>query len=226
MEFRPTAPQHKVHPPDPIPGSTTTPAAATPTPAAPTTPAPHTPQQALAELLAGNQRFVGGSPRYGHHVAAARAVAGGQNPFAVVLGCIDSRVPPEAVFDQDFGAICVIRSGGHVLDRAVLGSVEFAVTSLEVALVLVLGHRRCGAVQASVDAARAGERPAGQIGFLVDQIAPEQGAEPETATRAHVLRTAGTLRRLDALQRGIGSGAVGVTGAVYDLDTGRVEVLG
>lgn len=158
-------------------------------------------------------------------MAAARAVAGGQDPFAVVLGCMDSRVPLEAVFDQDFGRICVIRSGGHVLDRAVLGSVEFAVTGLDVALVMVLGHRRCGAVQASVDAVRTGTRPPGQLGYLVDEIDPDPVAEPETVMRTHVHRTVGALRRVGVLRDALGSGAVRVVGAVYDLDSGRVEIL-
>ena len=127
---------------------------------------------ALAELVAGNKRFVSGRPEHGHRVSAAAAASGGQQPHAVVLGCIDSRVPLEAIFDQTFGSICVVRSGAHVLDRAVLGSVDFAVDKLGVPLIMVLGHKRCGAVQASVDAVRAGERPGGDIGYLVGEIAP------------------------------------------------------
>ena len=80
-------------------------------------------EDALAELVAGNKRFVSGRPEHGHQVSAAAAASGGQQPHAVVLGCIDSRVPLEAIFDQTFGSICVVRSGGHVVDRAVLGSV-------------------------------------------------------------------------------------------------------
>lgn len=197
------------------------------------------PAQALAALLAGNQRFARGEPWYGHHVLAAAAASGDQDPFAVVLGCIDSRVPLEAVFDQDFGAICVVRSGGHVLDRAVLGSVEFAVAELGAALVMVLGHQRCGAVQATVDAVRAGVRPAGPVGFLVDAITPavrEVAGGPEAeqpvadpavpaVTRAHVRRTVAALQRLDRLRGGVAAGAVAVVGAVYDLDSGTVALL-
>src|ERR1700712_2412875 len=111
-------------------------------------------EAALAELLAGNKRFVGGTPEHGHRVSSAAAASGNQQPHAVVLGCIDSRVPLEAIFDQTFGSICVIRSGAHVLDRAVLGSVDFAVDKLGVPLVMVLGHKRCGAVQGTVEALR------------------------------------------------------------------------
>src|SRR3954470_10116483 len=130
------------------------------------------PADALAELLAGTRRFVSGRPEHGHDVSAAAAASGGQLPHAVVVGCIDSRVPLEAIFDQTFGSICVVRSGGHVVDRAVLGSVGFAVSTLGVPLIMVLGHKRCGAVQATVDALRAGERPDGDVGYLVDEIAP------------------------------------------------------
>src|SRR3954469_11006843 len=125
------------------------------------------PADALAELVEGNRRFVEGRPEHGHDVSAAAAASGGQQPHAVVLGCIDSRVPLEAIFDQTFGSICVVRSGGHVVDRAVLGSVGFAVAKLGVPLIMVLGHKRCGAVQSTVDALRTDDRPAGDIGYLV-----------------------------------------------------------
>jgi carbonic anhydrase len=188
------------------------------------------PGRALSELLAGNRRFVNGEPRYGHHLAAAVAAAGEQRPVAAVLGCIDSRVPLEAVFDQDFGAICVIRSGGLALDRAVLGSVEFAVAALQVPLVMVLGHSRCGAVEATIGAVRGGARPSGELGFLVDEIAPAVRSirgEPTVSavTRAHVGRTAGELGRLERVRNEADSGSLTVVGAVYDLDSGQVEVL-
>lgn len=190
---------------------------------------------ALAELLAGNERFAAGQPHYGHHVSAAAAASGGQRPFAVVLGCIDSRVPLEAVFDQNFGAICVTRSGGQVLDQAVLGSIEFAVSELGVPLVLVLGHERCGAVAASIEAARTGAMPVGPLGYLVEQITPaiEEAAgaldpqAPEFASLATRLHVANLVQRLATLPSVLaGGGAVGVAGAVYDLDTARVKLLG
>lgn len=187
-----------------------------------------TPAGALAELLAGNRRFVAGEPRYGHHVAAAVATAGDQHPFAVVLGCVDSRVPVEAVFDQGFGAIFVARSAGHVLDRAVLGSVEFAVTAFAVPLVMVLGHTGCGAVRAATDALASGARPGGEQAYLVDQLAPAVTAargEPAEAVREHVRRTVASLHRLEPVRRKADTGALTVQGAVYRLDTGRVEVI-
>jgi carbonic anhydrase len=179
--------------------------------------------EALADLLAGNRRFVAGRPRYGHDVQSARAHAGEQHPYAFVLGCLDSRLAPEAVFDQDFGSIVVGRTGGGVLDRAVLGSVEFAVAELGVPLVLVLGHDRCGAVAATVDALRTGRRPAGPLAYLVDEIAPavaEAGGPHhphihDLAMRRHVARTVDRLRHLPD--------HAAVVGAVYDMASGRVS---
>jgi carbonic anhydrase len=201
------------------------------------TPSPSRPvgaADALAELLAGNLRFVGGKPEHGHEISAAAAAAsGGQEPYAVVIGCIDSRVPLEAIFDQNFGSICVVRSGGTVLDRAVIGSVEFAVTALKVPLVMVLGHERCGAVEASVEAVRSGKHPTGALGYLVDQISPavlQTGADhpdaPARALRAHVAETVRLLHAENELRTAVeDERGVRIVGAVYDLDTGLVELL-
>ncbi|MFV2021624.1 carbonic anhydrase [Micromonospora sp. LOL_023] len=192
------------------------------------------PAEALAELLAGNHRFVTGQPRHGHDVSAAAASAalGEQHPIAFVLGCIDSRVPLEAIFDQTFGSICVGRSGAQVLDQAILGSIEFAVAALGVPLVVVLGHERCGAVASTIAAERSGTRPTGSVGYLVEQIAPavaEVGVDHPQAqplvVRAHVRRTVHRLRQVDALAAALGKGRIDVTGGVYDLGNGQVELL-
>ncbi|MEU7843407.1 carbonic anhydrase [Micromonospora sp. NPDC049114] len=191
-----------------------------------------TPRAALAELLAGNRRFISGQPVHGHDVTAAAAASGDQQPYAVVLGCIDSRVPLEAIFDQTFGAICVIRTGGHVLDRAVRGSIEYVVGQLGVPLVLVLGHERCGAVGATVDALRSGERPGGSLAHLVDEIAPavtevglDDPAVHPLAIRRHVRRTVHALRADDLLVGPVAAGRVAVVGGLYDLRTGEVALL-
>lgn len=201
-------------------------------PSAPSPPAITNAADALAELVAGNKRFVSGRPEHGHRVSAAAAASGGQQPHAVVVGCIDSRVPLEAIFDQTFGSICVVRSGGHVVDRAVLGSVEFAVATLGVPLVMVLGHKRCGAVGATVDALRAGDRPAGDIGYLVDELAPAVLAvgvdDPDAADKAmrvHVGRTVRRIRDSGGVNPAVAAAKVDVVGAVYDLDTGWVDLL-
>ncbi len=190
------------------------------------------PEEALAELVSGNRRFVSGRPEHGHDVSAAAAASGGQKPHAVVLGCIDSRVPLEAIFDQTFGSICVVRSGGQVVDRAVLGSIEFAVAKLGVPLIMVLGHARCGAIEATVEALRAGQRPDSDLGYLVDEIAPAVRAagvdDPDAtakAMRVHVGRTVRKMRAVSGVPEAVAEGRVSVVGAVYDLDTGRVDLL-
>jgi carbonic anhydrase len=201
-------------------------------PSAPTPPPITSAADALAELVAGNKRFVSGRPEHGHQVSAAAAASGDQQPLAVVIGCIDSRVPLEAIFDQTFGSICVVRSGAHVLDRAVLGSIEFAVAKLGVPLIMVLGHKRCGAVQSTVDALRTESRPEGDIGYLVDQIAPAVLSvgldDPDVAAnamRAHVAATVARMREINGIPEATAAGRVDVVGAAYDLDTGLVELL-
>jgi carbonic anhydrase len=118
------------------------------------------------------------------------------------------------------------------VDRAVLGSVGFAVAKLGVPLIMVLGHKRCGAVQATVDALRAGDRPEGDIGYLVDQLAPaveEVGLDaPEAAEQAmlvHVARTVHRMHDITGVAEAVAAGRVDVVGAVYDLDTGWVDLL-
>ncbi|WP_433794020.1 carbonic anhydrase [Actinoplanes sp. CA-252034] len=194
-----------------------------------------TPSAAMSELIAGNKRFVYGRPRYGHDVARAAATANGQKPHSLVFGCIDSRVPLEAIFDQTFGSICVARSGAHVLDRSLIGSINFAVAELGVSLVLVVGHKRCGAVHATVEALRAGAEPGadvGYVGYLVDELAPAVRAvglddedTDEKAVREHVGRTVDRLRDVPELAQEIAAGRIKVAGAVYDLDSGWVEFL-
>jgi carbonic anhydrase len=203
---------------------------------------PAEPEAALAALVAGNRRFVAGRPSHGHLVGAALAVAHGPRPVAAVVGCMDARVPVEAVFDQCFGSLCVTRSAGHVLDRAATASVELAVDTFGVRLVVVLGHTRCAAVAAAVDAHRAGRRVPGHVGFVLDDIGrsiigpdtrPDVRADgPEQVARRHVARTVSGLQgALGAAGRGHGGRGRGgreslrVAGALYDVDTGRIELL-
>jgi carbonic anhydrase len=150
----------------------------------------------------------------------------------MVVGCLDSRVPPEAVLDQDFGSLVVVRTGGHVLDEAGLGSVEFAVTVFGVSLVVVLGHQYCGAVTAAVQAVDSGTRPGGPIGRLVDEIEPavDRGGDPgERVDRAidrHVARTVSKLSEVASMRERVTAGGLEIVGARYQVDTGRVAVLG
>ncbi|MFY1698869.1 carbonic anhydrase [Solwaraspora sp. WMMA2101] len=220
--------------PPPPPPPPQPPQSRTPRPNGPPPPDHPGPAEALAELLAGNRRFVTGQPRHGHDISAAAASAalGEQHPIAFVLGCIDSRVPLEAIFDQTFGSICVGRSGAQVLDQAIIGSIEFAVGALGVPLVVVLGHERCGAVASTIAAERSGTRPSGSVGYLVEQIAPavaqvgldDPNVQP-LAVRAHVQRTVRALREVPALAAALAAGRIDVAGGVYDLGNGQVEIL-
>lgn len=179
---------------------------------------------AIAELLAGNRRFVRDDLRH----ARPRPRRGrGRTPFAAVVACMDGRVPVEAAFDQDVGAVTVVRSAGHTLDRAVLGSVDIAVTVQRVDAVLVLGHTDCAAVRETVGALRSGHRLTGPTAHVIEQIAPavrEAGAHAsiDEIVQRHVRHTVETLRRSVPLPHG---DTAAVRGAVYDLDTGRVNPL-
>ena len=193
------------------------------------------PAEVLADLLAGNRRFVAGRPRYGHDVASPRARTATHQPSALVIGCLDSRVPPEAVLDQDFGTTVVVRTGGHVLDAAALGSVEFAVSVFEVSVVLVLGHQYCGAVATAAAAVDSGNRPDGALGALVAGIEPAvldavaSGAGPddvaEVAVDGHVRRTVDRLLDLPLVRDRCASGDLAVLGGRYQVDTGEVSLL-
>jgi carbonic anhydrase len=177
----------------------------------------------IAELLAGNQRFVSGAMRAGQPRPQSRFAP----PIAAVVACMDGRVPVEAAFDQEINALVSIRTGGHVADEVVLGSVEFAVRQLGVGAVLVLGHTVCAAVETTIDCVRTGQRPPGPVGRLVAEIAPAvsaAGEEPSVldVVRAHVGRTAARLRTEAALPQ---DDPASVVGAVYDIHTGRVTVV-
>ncbi|MEV6525797.1 carbonic anhydrase [Longispora sp. NPDC051575] len=184
---------------------------------------PGNPQEAWRALVAGNERFLAG--RSGP-VEAGRAHARTQEPYALVIGCLDSRVPPELVFDQGFGAVCVLRSGGHVLDSALLGSVEFTV-GLGVPLIVVLGHQYCGAALAATNAVRAGERVGGDLGYLVDRIAPSVGesGDAEEVARRHTLATVKTVMEIPLVSEAWAAGRLEVVAARYDVESGRVERL-
>jgi carbonic anhydrase len=195
-------------------------------------PAPsRTPDEALRLLVAGNRAFVDAGASCARQSPARRAeVAAVQHPVAVVIGCADSRVPPEAIFGQGIGDLFVIRVAGNIIDDAVLGSVEYAVDHLGASLVVVLGHERCGAVKAAVS-----DEPApAHVDAIVRRIraalaaAKKQagGDALDNAVRANVAASvrdvAGSTPLLAPL---VQKGRVKVVGARYDLDTGVVELL-
>ncbi len=142
---------------------------------------------ALQRLIEGNARFAANQARHIDEGADRRiAVSSGQHPFATVLGCVDSRVPVELIFDRGLGDLVVVRSAGEALDHSVIGSLEFGVAELGTPLLMVLGHQRCGAVDATIKALDAKKtEDEGDIDFLVDAITPavqESPASPAIAS--------------------------------------------
>lgn len=193
--------------------------------------------EALERLRAGNRRFIEGVRSRDETTSPARRadLVEGQSPFAVILGCSDSRVPAELVFDQGIGDLFVVRVAGNIVTPPLLGSVEFAIEQLGARLVVVLGHARCGAVGATLDAIRAGARPASpNLAALVEHIRP--GVEPvlddapddrETlvarAVRANVRASVEQLRTGSAVLRRFVDDGLIISGAEYSLETGEVQ---
>lgn len=187
----------------------------------------HTPLDAMAELIAGNRRFVAGRPVGPHRtMARVREVAAGQSPFAAVLSCADSRVPVEILFDQGFGDLFVCRAAGNIVTPELIGSLEFGTLVLGAQAVVVLGHTSCGAVKATI----AGEAVPGQISTLYRHIRPavERSAtrELEDVSRENVRVQADLLRTASpVIAQLVRENRLMVVGGVYDLATGRVTFL-
>ncbi|STC99259.1 carbonic anhydrase [Corynebacterium renale] len=195
---------------------------------------PQNPQGVWDVLKAGNARFAQERAEHPHSDIARRVqLSSGQAPRAVVLSCSDSRVPVELVFDVGLGDIFVVRTAGHILDMAVLGSLEFAIDGLGVDLVVVMGHESCGAVAATVAALDGGDIPDGLQRTLVEKAAPSVlvsrrngSADTASAERTHVEETIDQLyQRLPSLRSKIEDGRCGLVGLRYLLDDGHVEVL-
>ncbi|MCI4063192.1 carbonic anhydrase [Micromonospora sp. R77] len=189
------------------------------------------PRAALAALLAGNRRFAAGrAERPRQDPDTLRRLASGQRPYAVVLGCADSRVPPELLFDQGLGDLFDARLAGNLVDEFVLGTVEYAVLTFASPLVVVLGHERCGAVAATVDALRNGTTPPYHVDALVAALRPvvapvldRPGDPVENGCRANVRAQVRALRDGSPLLAGrVARGELLIVGARYDLDDGLV----
>lgn len=191
------------------------------------------PAEALEELLAGNERFVGGTLLHPHQDAAHRAaVAGGQRPFAVLFGCSDSRLAAEIIFDRGLGDLFVVRTAGHVIGAEVLASIDFGVRVLGTPLVVVLGHDSCGAVQAAHAALNGEEVPAG-LRAITDRVIPSirhaytHGVtDPDGTGAVHVQRTVDMLlTECSPVAEAVATGDCMVVGLSYRLADGRVTVV-
>jgi carbonic anhydrase len=182
-------------------------------------------------LVEGNVRYAAGKPLRLDHSARREVTTKGQNPFAIVLGCSDSRVPPEVVFDQGLGDLFIIRVAGNIADDVALGSMEYAVDHFATPLIVVLGHEKCGAVSATIDVAKSGAVPGPHISSLVTAIAPAvdatkgmPGDPVENAVHANVLRVVETLKTSQpVLAVAVAAGRLQVVGAEYHLATGKVR---
>lgn len=182
-----------------------------------------TPDEAIQRLMEGNKRFVAGNIQApNRNMARLREVAGGQRPFAAFLGCADSRVPVEIVFDQGFGDIFVTRIAGNVADPAIIGSLEFGTEVLGAQVLYVLGHTKCGAVSATM----AGNEVPGQISTLYQHLrraAKESGGDVNRAIARNVEVQAEILKEASpVIARRVKAGTLVIAGGVYDLDTGTV----
>jgi carbonic anhydrase len=189
------------------------------------------PVTAWKALKEGNERFVAGQPEHPSQSVEHRAsLANGQKPTVALFGCGDSRVAAELIFDQGLGDMFVVRTAGHVLDSAVLGSIEFAVAVLGVPLIVILGHDSCGAVKATLAALDDGVLPGGYVRDVVERVTPSSLlGRREGLSRAdefearHVVET-GTqlLARSTVIAEKVAAGELAIVGATYHLADGEV----
>ena len=190
------------------------------------------PEAALAELEAGNRRFTEGHPNFGLQSAHRVELASAQHPFAVVLGCSDSRVPVETLFDRPAGDLFVIRVAGNFIDTYGLATLEYGIAILGAQLVFVLGHSSCGALTAAVDFLGGGESAPGTIQHLVDRLTPVARATRrdegwiEAAVAENVRVTVAEIRHTSSIVAdAIARKKLKVVGGTYDLATGRVTPI-
>ncbi|MEV6019376.1 MULTISPECIES: carbonic anhydrase [unclassified Streptomyces] len=193
-----------------------------------------TPRDAFDLLMAGNQRFVSGSPEHPNQDATRRTeIAPSQQPFAVLFGCSDSRLAAEIIFDRGLGDLFVVRTAGHVAGTEVLGSIEFGVSVLNAPLVVVLGHDSCGAVAAACSALENGQTPGGFVRDVVERVTPSVLAAraagrdtPEEILAEHIEHTVDLLlERSRVLADAVAAGRLAVVGLSYRLSDGSAQLV-
>jgi carbonic anhydrase len=191
--------------------------------------------EALARLIAGNERFLAGKARFPTVQKEVLAdLAKGQKPYATIIGCSDSRVPPELVFDASFGELFIVRVAGNVISPEVMGSIQYAAVHLHTPLFVVLGHEGCGAVQAALNTLRTGARERAKIELLLERILPgladvsgslPPDAQMLAAVEANVRWSMHQLLDTPEGRARMAEGILRLVGAVYELKTGRVRFL-
>lgn len=192
-----------------------------------------TTRTAIARLKLGNKRFIDGNPKHFHEgITWRESLVSGQKPFAVILGCADSRVPTELVFDQGFGDLFVIRNAGNVVMEDVMGSIEYAAIHLKTRLVVVMGHEGCGAVTAALKSReeRAKEPPElQQVLRLIDpaiaNLDPHANDVVKEAVEANVRWTVKNSVRIQKQRNHPQASSLACVGAVYELKSGKVRFL-
>ena len=197
-------------------------------------PTTYTADEALKRLKDGNARFVTGEARFSTRKEAHVDLAAGQSPYATILGCSDSRVPPELIFDAGFGELFVIRVAGNVLGPAILGTLQYASTHLRTPLFVVLGHEGCGAVDATIALKTAGVVQKSKIHFLLREILPAldgldlrqpHEALLRAAVEANVRETVRELLSTEEARERVEEGHMKLVGAVYELESGKARFL-
>ncbi len=195
------------------------------------------PSDAIRRLIDGNQRFLNGSANVAGRLFRAELAETPQRPFAIVLGCSDSRTPVETLFDEGFGELFVVRIAGNIVAPSVVGSIEFAASQFGTRLVVVMGHTRCGAIDATLRSIETGDSPGStNIQSITHRIRPHIEELSEAASglidakvlrecmRANVRASADHLRHGSRLLEDLVlAGRVVVVGAEYELETGRVN---
>jgi carbonic anhydrase len=192
-----------------------------------------TPDASLARLMAGNARYVGGVTKRHDFAHEREALAGGQNPFAAVLGCADSRIAPEYAFDTARGDLFVCRVAGNFASDESIASLEYAVTVLNTPLILVLGHEACGAVDATIKSIKDGTTLPGHLPSLVAALsgavkasAQQQGNSLDNAIKQNVLDNVAKLKAATpVLSASVEQNKLKVVGGVYRLRDGRVDIV-
>ena len=194
----------------------------------------YTAKEALERLLAGNERFVRGEARFPTVQKEILAeLAKGQHPYATVLGCSDSRVPPELIFDAGFGELFIVRVAGNVISPEVMGTLQYAGVHLRTPLFVVLGHEGCGAVHAALAARYDRQQPA-RIATLLDNILPglsdlpaglAPDLEMDAAVEANVRWSMHQLLETPEAKARLVEGTMKLVGCVYELESGRVRFL-
>ena len=194
-----------------------------------------TPQQAWDTLVEGNLRFVSGTTQRPHSDGERRReLVAGQAPQAVIFGCGDSRVPAEMIFDQGLGDLFVVRTAGHVLDPSVLGSIEFGTEVLRAPLVVVLAHKSCGAINATLAAEETGDMPPGYLHTIIERVMPsilhgrKHGLTTGEQFEAEHARATSELlpQRSQLIRDRIDAGRLAVVAVHYDIGEGEAHVVG